>query len=358
MKVLLFGGGGFLGRHIHACLAAHAEVLAPTRQDCDLAEIDHGALVRLLRRVRPEAIVIAAGRTFGTATELLQAHTMVTAKLIDAIALAAPQARLVRIGSAAEYGPVPHGHTVREDDPARPVGEYGLSHLTATALVELAGSAGRVDGRVLRVFNPVGPGMPKSFLLARAALLFREAIRAGAETVDLGLHAAWRDFIDVRDVASATWAAVRTELAGDRVFNIGSGRALSLSTAIDQLAETAGYAGVVAAGPFAPEAARSAAVGWMCADRARAERILDWVPMHPLADSLTELWTDINRDGPTGAETSHRQSSPAARRRSSSVANGSDSPSRPPAPTTRGGIDGSGRLPSTRDRRLDGTTSR
>ena len=66
-------------------------------------------------------------------------------------------ARLVHLGSAAEYGRGPGRAPVREDEPARPVGPYGVTKLAGTRLVELARTAG-LPAVVLRVFNPVGPG--------------------------------------------------------------------------------------------------------------------------------------------------------------------------------------------------------
>ncbi|MGC4896236.1 NAD-dependent epimerase/dehydratase family protein [Micromonospora sp. DT31] len=290
--VLLFGSGGFLGRHIRRVLDPHYVVRCPDRQECDLVTLDLPALAALLGRERPDAVVLAAGRIVGSGYDFVQAHVTVTAKMIEAMAAAAPAARLVRIGSAAEYGPVARDVAVREGDPASPVGAYGVSHLAATRLAELAGASGRVDTVVLRVFNPVGPGMPPGNVLGRAAGLIRAAVERGDDHVALGLLDSWRDFVDVRDVAGAVLAAVRCGALPQRVFNVGSGRATATREAVRQLADIAGFPGEIRTGAFGADATRSAAVPWICADIGRGQRLLGWTPAHPLADSLTALWRE------------------------------------------------------------------
>ncbi|HWH00405.1 MAG TPA: NAD-dependent epimerase/dehydratase family protein, partial [Pilimelia sp.] len=178
MRVLLFGASGFIGAHVHRLLSADervSEVDAPGRARHDLLAGDPADLAALIRQARPDAVINCTGALVGSAYQLIRANTGVTAALIDAVAEAAPAARLVRLGSAGEYGPVPHGHAVAEDDPAAPVSEYGLSHLAGTRLIELAGAAGRVDGLSVRVFNPIGPGLAEENLLGRAARLLRAA---------------------------------------------------------------------------------------------------------------------------------------------------------------------------------------
>ncbi|RQX08628.1 NAD(P)-dependent oxidoreductase [Micromonospora ureilytica] len=289
-RVLLLGAGGFLGRHIRTALAAHTTVRSITRAECDLVRVELRDLTALVARERPDVVVTAAGRIVGSGYDFVQAHVVATAKLIEAVAAAAPGTRLIRIGSAAEYGTVPHGLAVSEDYPGTPVSEYGLSHLAATRLVELAGGAGRLDTMVLRIFNPVGPGMPPGNVLTRVTAMVRSAVATGMEEIAVGLHDTYRDFVDVRDVATAVLAAATCRPGPDRVFNVGSGKAVATRDVVHLLAEVSGFTGGIRDGSFAPDASRSAAVPWMCADIERANRVLGWAPVYDLGESLTTLW--------------------------------------------------------------------
>jgi len=290
-RVLVFGGSGFIGGQVCLALRAHPEVtavLAPGRRQCDLVNGGLDDLVAVLRSERPDAVINCTGRLGGTSHELMQANTVVTAKLIDAIARVAPHTRFVRLGSAGEYGVVAHGHAVTEDDPTQPVSAYGLSHLAGTRLVQIASAAGDVDGVVLRVFNPIGPGLHQENMLGRAVALIQEAMRNVAGHIAMGPLAAWRDFVDVRDLASAACAAALAPSVDERVYNIASGVAVQSRTAIELLAAVAGFAGEIREEAAAPT--RSAAVDWMLGDISRAGTALRWAPAYDLAGSIKAIW--------------------------------------------------------------------
>jgi nucleoside-diphosphate-sugar epimerase len=304
--VLLLGSAGFIGSHVRAELTGHPAVERVTclgRDRCDLVAAGVDELASLLRDLAPAVVVNCTGRLDGTASELFAANTLATAKLVDAAERARDQLpnarpdprpiRLIRLGSAGEYGRVPHGLAVTEDDPAEPVSAYGVSHLAATGLLTRAG------GLTLRVFNPIGPGQGDANVLGRAAARFRDALARGDRAITLGPLSAWRDFIDARDVARAVVAAALIPVPGTGVLNVGSGRAVTVRTAVDLLARTAGFTGRVDEEGRA--SARSAAMDWMCADVGRAREVLGWRPAYDLADSVRAIW----RSTPTVRPPSH-----------------------------------------------------
>ncbi|MER5606673.1 NAD(P)-dependent oxidoreductase [Micromonospora tulbaghiae] len=287
MRVLLFGASGFIGAHVRRELDATADLVCPSRDECDLVAATPEALRALLGTLRPDAVVSCAGAVSGSAEDLIRANTLTTAKLVDAVADTVPGARLVRLGSAAEYGPVPSGAPAAEDRPATPVSAYGVSQAAATRLMELAAAAGRVDAVALRVFNPVGPGMPRTTLLGRVAALLSH-LTAG-EDLRTGPLDAYRDFVDVRDVAAAVRRAVTVTAPRARVLNVGSGRAVPVRDAVQLLVSVSGRS--VRIREDRPPSPRSGDVSWTCADVGRAASVLGWAPEHDLSDSVGALWS-------------------------------------------------------------------
>ncbi|QFZ24215.1 NAD(P)-dependent oxidoreductase [Saccharothrix syringae] len=298
MTVLLFGASGHLGRWVDRALSARPGRVAVVRVGRaaprgpgwvrhDLAADDPAGLAGLLAAVAPDAVVNCAGLLDGTAAELVAANVTAVARLLDAVPAAAPGARLVTVGSAAEYGVVPEGRAVAEDAPERPVSPYGITKLAGTALVRAAVAAGRLDAVVPRVFNPVGPGTPTGTVLGRAAAAIRTAAATGG-TVRLGPLDAHRDFVDVRDVAGAIAAAALAPGPVGPVLNVGTGTAVPVREAVGLLVEASGFGGRVVEADPAP--ARSGAVRWIAADPTRIRRALGWGPRHDLAASVRDLW--------------------------------------------------------------------
>jgi NDP-hexose 4-ketoreductase len=291
MRVLLLGASGFIGGQVRAALAADArigELVCPGRDRHDLVGGDLAGLVDVIGEAAPDAVVSCVGALTGSDEHLVRANTLVAAKLVEAVAAAAPAARLVRLGSAGEYGVVPDGHAVAEDDRTEPVGAYGISHLAGTRLFALAGESGRADAVSLRVFNPIGAGQPAENVLGRAAQRIREALAANSSELTLGPLGAYRDFVDVQDVAALVRTVVLAPELRSRIYNCGSGRAVTVREAVGMLAAQAGWAGTIHEAGTGPR--RSAAVNWIRADIGRARRELDWAPAHDLSTSIKNIW--------------------------------------------------------------------
>lgn len=285
-RVLLFGASGFIGGHVRRELEDDMDLVTPSRAECDLTGATRERLQDLIGATRPDAVVCCAGAVTGTTEELVRSNTLAAAKLLDAIAVAAPGTRLVRLGSAAEYGPVPFGTSVDEDAAPAPVSDYGVSQAAATRLTALAAQAGRVDAIVLRVFNPIGPGIPRTTLLGRAAALLTQLV--AGDDLRTGSLDAHRDFVDVRDVATAVRQAVLVPAPAARVLNVGSGQALPVRVALSLLVEEAGA--TVRIREDRPPSPRSAQVGWVRADLDRVTAVLGWSPRRDLNESVRAIW--------------------------------------------------------------------
>ncbi|MER8056330.1 MULTISPECIES: NAD-dependent epimerase/dehydratase family protein [unclassified Streptomyces] len=290
MRILVLGGTGYLGRRVTERVRAlpGAHLLAGGRTGAeytvDLAADPTERLAKTLAAAAPDAVVNCAGATGGDPVTLAEVNARGPAVLCAALREAAPAARLVHLGSAAEYGPGTPCAAVTESAPARPVTSYGATKLAGTLAVTSAG----LDAVVLRIGNPVGPGAPPASLPGRMAALLRAAGADPGAVLRLGDLSAYRDFVDVRDVARAVALAVTAPGPLPPVLNIGGGGAVPVRDLVHGLARLAGFRGTLA--EDGDGSARSAQVSWQCSDIGAAERALGWRPAHGLDDALAALW--------------------------------------------------------------------
>jgi nucleoside-diphosphate-sugar epimerase len=296
MRLLIIGASGFLGGHVlrEASARGHDVVTAgrsavpgsASHHRLDLSADSPSRVAEVIGSIAPDTVVNCAGATAGPPDLLAAANITAVYALVTAMIASRVPARLVQIGSAAEYGRTNEGAPVAESAVPRPASAYGATKLAGTRLVELARTAG-LDAVVLRVFNVVGAGAPQDGLPGRAALLLHQAVACRTE-LRLGPLDGIRDYVDVRDVADAVLAAARVPALPHSIINIGSGHGVASRALIRELLAISGYD--AALHEDAAGSARSADMPWMQADITRARQDLLWQPSRDLKESVSDLW--------------------------------------------------------------------
>ena len=129
-RVLLLGASGFLGRAVGDALDADPRVAAVVRVGSrvspgapagwvrhDLLSTSPGDLVALLRDTRPDVVVDCVGKLAGSEEAMVAANVVVPARLLDAVPVGAPGARLARHRLRRRVRRRPPGHARRRGRP-------------------------------------------------------------------------------------------------------------------------------------------------------------------------------------------------------------------------------------------------
>jgi GDP-4-dehydro-6-deoxy-D-mannose reductase len=286
MRVLVTGAGGLAGRamvrHVlgpegdrevtavyRKNLPAPSDRFTPKKLDL----LDREKTLARVREAEPAIILHLAGVNHGTLEELLAGNVIATRNLLDAACALRDPVRIIVTGSSAEYGNAGAG-PIPESAPLRPVTPYAVSKAAADLLARSYALARELPVAVVRPFNLVGPGQIES---------------GKREEISLADLTSRRDFVDVRDLASACWSLATLADFGDRctgkAFNIGSGIDHSVAEVIEMVRKITGKRYPV----LLPEEERPMPVPVQRSDNSLVTATCGWKPAIPLIQSLRDM---------------------------------------------------------------------
>ena len=297
-RVLVTGARGFIGRHLTTSLeAAGVGVIAADRggdADVELDLRDGDTVRKAFQTTQPEVVINLAAVADPRQAEAdpiaaYDVNVLGQLRIILALRELTPDARLVVVGSALQYGRDAPKRPIREDDPQRPEGVYATTKAAADVQAAQHHRSDGLDIVRLRLFNVIGPGRPEEYFPAPQTRQAAEILDHGAPPVirTLSLRDTL-DFVDVRDAVQAIQDAAARGRAG-AAYNVASGRATSLRSVVDRLIEIAGVEAEVHERSASGAAEGRVVVG----DPSRIARDTGWRVNRTLDDSLRDGLTEV-----------------------------------------------------------------
>ncbi|HET6518631.1 MAG TPA: NAD-dependent epimerase/dehydratase family protein [Geminicoccaceae bacterium] len=293
-RVLITGGGGFIGSHLADELLAHGhrvrvlDNLAPQVHGGDGARPEYlsdevefldgdvrdgTALRRALIGVDAVyhlASLVGVGQSMYQVDRYVSVNDLGTAVLLQAL-IERPVARLIVASSMSIYGeglyrdrqgrPVETAERTAaqlrrgqwepqgaDGAPLRPVATpeskrpaiasvYALTKYTQERMCLIVGQAYDIPTVALRFFNAYGPRQALSNPYTGVLAIFASRLLNGRRPPIFEDGRQVRAFVDVRDVARACRLALESPGAPGRAINVGSGRALTVREVAAMLAE-------------------------------------------------------------------------------------------------------------------------
>jgi GDP-4-dehydro-6-deoxy-D-mannose reductase len=284
MRTLVTGADGFAGRHAVARLRAGGATVVAFEGDVRDADVCRAQV----RAAAPDGVLhLAAIASVADAWRQPDAVHAVnvegTRNVLAAVRQEAPGARVVVVSSAEVYGVVPDAaQPIAENTPAAPGSPYAASKAEAEQVARASG----LDCVVARPFPHIGPGQDARFAIASFAYQIAAIERGEAAAVlRVGNLDARRDLTDVRDVAAAYEALLRSP-AAHGTYNVCSGTAHRIGDVLGRLLALARCAIAVETDP---ERLRPSDLPLLLGDPGRIERELGWRPAIPLEQTLADV---------------------------------------------------------------------
>jgi GDP-4-dehydro-6-deoxy-D-mannose reductase len=310
MNVLITGITGFAGSHLadyllanHPDISVHGTVRWRSRMDniahlegkirlheADLKDIV--SLKKALAEARPDRVFHLAAQSFVPTSWKLPAETFMInsvgeINLFEAVLDLGLEPRIQVAGSSEEYGHVnPDEVPMKETNPLRPLSPYAVSKVAQDLLAYQYWKSYGLQTVRTRGFNHTGPRRGDVFVTSNFARQIAEIERGRREpVVFVGNLEAKRDFTDVRDIVRAYWLALEKGEPGD-VYNIGSGRAVTMGEMLDTLL---GLSRAKVEVRVDPERLRPSDVPILLADAGKFRARTGWAPEIPLEKTFADL---------------------------------------------------------------------
>jgi nucleoside-diphosphate-sugar epimerase len=299
MKVLVTGGGGFIGSHVvdrlltegHEVRAldnfatGRRENLEAVLDDIELVEGDIQSYERAHTAVRSCDVVLHQAALPSVPRSVLDPLTSNASNVIGTLnlLLAARDSdvrRVVLASSSSVYGSNPE-LPKREAQQTRPIAPYAVTKLAAEGYAQSFHRVYGLSTVVLRYFNVFGPRQdPRSEYAAVIPKLIAAALQ-GTSPVIFGDGEQTRDFTYVDNVVQANLLAMEAPEAAGEVFNVACGESVTLNRLVQLIGELTGRELVADHAPARPGEVRHSR-----ADITRARTELGYEPEVDLVEGL------------------------------------------------------------------------
>jgi UDP-glucose 4-epimerase len=299
-RILVTGGGGFIGSHlVDELVAAGEEVVVlddlsrgrrewihPEAALHELDIRDAASLRRTLPRIRPEVVVHLAAMHFIPAVDdaprlATTINELGTRNVVKALAATPPE--LILFTSTAAVYPDRPGPIDESCRPA-PIDLYGRTKLQGERLIYAFAKRASVRAVIARLFNVIGKRETNPHVVPAIV----EQLANGSDVVRVGNTKPRRDYTDVRDVADALRRLIHPQRDGHVFFNVGSGRPASV---IDVVRVCEQVLGRPIAVQVDQERVRARDRAELLADGRLLRETTGWKPSRTLHETLAELLT-------------------------------------------------------------------
>jgi UDP-glucose 4-epimerase len=325
MKVLVTGGAGYIGSH--TCLellsAGHEVFVIDNLSNgneealkriqkitkCNLEFLngdirDSNVLDQIFASFAPESVIHfaglkAVGESVSQPLKYYDVNVGGSISLLNSM-IKARCNKIVFSSSATVYGN-PHYLPYDELHPTNPVNPYGVTKLMIEQIIRSWSEADNERiGTILRYFNPVGAhksgqigedpsGIPNNLMpyIAQVAVGRREYLNIFGNDYETKDGTGARDYIHIVDLAGAHMKALQAQsnIKSFEIFNIGSGKAVTVLDLIKSFEKTSGA--LIRCKIF-PRRDGDLPKFW--ADSTLASELINWKPKFDVDKMCEDTW--------------------------------------------------------------------
>ncbi|WP_426124437.1 NAD-dependent epimerase/dehydratase family protein [Pararhizobium sp. PWRC1-1] len=254
--IAIFGGDGFIGRHLTTRLLAGGEKVKVfsrrfdgvlDKNTTDYVQFIEGDFFHPMDRANALVGVEVVVQLISTSSPGLkndfaiadiQENVIPHVEFIQECIRSGVEKIIFLSSGGTVYGPdakVPSS----EDSPTNPINSHGLTKLVVEKYLGMFGFVDGLNSITLRVSNPYGPGQQLKKGQGLVPAILRN-ISLGEPIKIFGDGSARRDYIFIDDLIEAILHAIKHNAKGGELYNIGSGESRSVQEVVLAIEESLG----------------------------------------------------------------------------------------------------------------------
>ncbi len=312
MRVVITGAAGFAARHLICAIEKEGrdEIFAWVKDEQEarlvsldeehiyIADITDEKKVREgIETIRPQLVYhLAAQASVGLSWKLpaltMEVNTVGTIHLLEALRSYSPEAKLLLVGSAEQYGKVTKDQLpIKETRELEGINPYSVSKMTQELMAQMYATGYNMHIVMVRSFNHIGPGQAVNFVIPDWCSQIA-AIENGkqAPVLRVGNIQVKRDFTDVRDIVRAYMQLIEHGTSGE-VYNVGSGVSYSLEQILQKIIKASTRQDIHYETDH--KKLRPADVEELRADITKLKQTISWNPIYTIEQSLEDILEEM-----------------------------------------------------------------
>ncbi len=234
MKIIIFGGNGFIGSHLVNNLEHKKNKIkifgnkSYSKKGSNLIYYNKKNFKNILRKISPDVIIFLSGNSYPNNTLKdetydFRSNNIVLQEFLEVLTETNFKKSFFYTSSIAVYGSVVKKNFVEENHKLNPESYYGLSKLIAEKQIEYFSNKYNLNSTVLRLSSVYGPGLKRQIVYK----IIKETLNSKSIKL-LGNASDRRQLLYVKDCARMIIKIIKKKPKGFNLFNLSSGRKIKI----------------------------------------------------------------------------------------------------------------------------------